>query len=217
MCDVLSVSSCGIGTFLRAGCSWGSPGDAAGIALLAASRWSCRSPALSLSLRFSAHPDKPPLAFSLAVPRLDPPGLRQEPLPGPGGAAGLAGPAAGGGQGSLLAPLPRSNLPPSVPSRCLRCWQQMDEQIKQPAAPGQALALELGKFLFPFAKHLQGLVARAGIHRHQQGDSAPRAPRQLPAPVEGWQVLLCPIPPFPMDYSRFSTLRAAASPVPVAL
>lgn len=32
----------------------------------------------------------------------------------------------------------------------------------------------------------------------------------------GDSVLLCPIPPFPRDYSHFPTLRAAASPVPLS-
>lgn len=97
--------------------------------------------------------------FFLAVPCLDPPGLGQEPVPGAGGAAELAGPAAAGEQGLLLAALRSSHLASSLPRRWHRCWQQMDEQISSQAVPRQAL--RLGKFSFPFAKHLQGVVSRA--------------------------------------------------------
>ncbi|XP_005052380.1 PREDICTED: dual specificity protein phosphatase 22-A-like isoform X3 [Ficedula albicollis] len=134
---------------------------------------------------FSGHPDNLFWIF-LAVPCMDPPGLWQEPLPGPGGAAEPAGPAAAGEQGLLLAQLPSSHLPSSLPRRWHRWWQQMDEQISSQAVPRQALGL--GKLRFPFAKHLQGFMSRAEICQHQGwggGDRTHRPPCQLPAPVNG--------------------------------
>lgn len=132
--------------------------------------------------------------FSLAVPRLDPQGLRQEPLPGPGGAAGLAGPAAAGEQGSLRAPLPRSHLPSSVQRRCLRCWQQMDEQINSRLLPGRPWPWGLENSVFPLLSTSrdswlgqESTGTSVGSQGLEQGDSTHRAPCQLPAPVKGWQ------------------------------
>ncbi|KAM9183053.1 uncharacterized protein V3H86_007658 isoform 2-T2 [Mergus octosetaceus] len=65
------------------------------------------------------------------VPCLDPPGLRQEPLQGPGGAAAPAGPTgAGGAQGELLG-CPHGAHPSAAPQP-----KPTDEQLSSNVGPG---------------------------------------------------------------------------------